>query len=62
LAYNFETSLKFEFLRIGTTEEVFLLFGKQLSLRDLLKSLDREGAILFAMPLNVLPGSGIFMA
>jgi len=27
---------------VGTTEEVFQLFGKQPSLRDMLKSLDRE--------------------
>jgi len=49
-------------LRIGTTEEVFQLFGKQPSLKDMLQSLDREGAILFAVPLNILPGSGVFMA
>jgi len=48
-------------LRIGTTEEVFQLLRKQPSLKDMLKSLDREGAILFAMPLNILLGSGIFM-
>jgi len=51
-------------LRIGTTEEVFQLFGKQPSLKDnfMVKCLDREGAILFAMPSNILPGSGVFMA
>jgi len=49
-------------LRIGTTEEVFQLFGKQPSLKDMVKCLDREGAILFAMLSNILPGSGVFMA
>jgi len=51
-------------LRIGTTEEVFQLFGKQPSLKDnfMVKCLDREGAILFAMPSNILPGSGVFMS
>jgi len=44
---------------IGTTEEVF---GKQPSLRDMLKSLDRERAIQFAMSLNILPDYGIFVA
>ena len=28
----------------------------------MLKSLDRKGAILFAMSLNILPGSGVFVA
>jgi len=40
----------------------FQLFGKQPSLKDMLKSLDREGAILFAMPSNIPPGSGVFIA
>jgi len=42
-------------LGIGTKEEVFQLFGKQPSLRDMLTCLDREGTILFAIPFNILP-------
>ena len=35
--------------------EVFQMFGKRPSLREMLNSLEREGAIVLAMPFNILP-------
>ena len=33
------------------------MFGKRPSLREMLNSLEREGAIVLAMPFNILPTS-----
>ena len=35
--------------------EVFQMFGKRPSLREMLNSLEREGVIVLAMPFNILP-------
>ena len=47
-------SLWFDVFVIGTTEEVFQSLGKRPSLMKMLKSLVRDGAMLFAVPFSIL--------